>query len=235
MKTSLHVHGSAIGGNPSSGELMRLYKLMWRRFGFLDWWPGETKEEVFIGAILTQQTTWKNVEKAIANLRKAKLLSVKGLSDADVSEISTHIKPSGYYRQKAMRLKGACSQIIKNYGSLENLFSLETPDLRETLLNIKGIGPETADSITLYAAGKPTFVIDAYTKRIMARAFGTSETASYYELKELFESSLKRDARLYNDFHAQFVELGKNYCKTKPLCADCPVKGMCRYGKRNGA
>lgn len=224
-------YANALYKPPKTADLMKLYKLMFSRSGFLDWWPGDTKEEIFVGAILTQQTTWKNVEKAMANLKAAKLLSIKQLSNATTNEIGSCIKPSGYYRQKSNHLKGACSYILKNYGSLEGLFKLKTKELRKTLLSIKGIGPETADSIILYAAEKPTFVIDAYTKRIMGRVFGTSQDMSYSELKSLFESSLRPNTDLYNDFHAQFVELGKNYCKTKPLCGSCPVKVMCKYVK----
>jgi endonuclease-3 related protein len=208
---------------------MKLYGSMGSRFGFLNWWPGDTKDEIFIGAILTQQTTWTNVEKAISNLKKSKALSVRALSRMETSIIEKLVRPSGYYRQKAKRLKLLSSTIMSEYGSLEGLFGLGQEALRKTLLGMKGIGPETADSIMLYAAGKPTFVIDAYTKRIMYRVFGTPANIDYDSLKEVFESALPKNPALYKDFHAQFVELGKSHCKTKPLCNHCPAFGLCKY------
>ncbi len=218
--------------NPSKltrKDLMALYGSMRSRFGFLDWWPGDSADEVFIGAILTQNTSWKNVEKAIANLSDYGLLGVSQIADASLSRIEKAIRPSGYYKQKALRLKSICSGIMHNYGSLGSLFSIKMPKLRETLLSMNGIGPETADSIILYAAEKPTFVIDAYTRRIMNRVFGTSPEIGYESLKLCFESKLKRDITLFNDYHAQFVELGKNYCRSRPICNGCPVNSMCRY------
>ncbi len=216
---------------PGSGEPLFLYRLLRSRFGFLDWWPGDTKEEVFVGAILTQQTSWKNVEKAISNLKGCDAVSIEKIASMDLHRLEQLVRPSGYYRQKAMRLKQACSYIINSYGSLDSFFRLGGSELRLKLLSIKGIGPETADSIALYAAGKPSFVIDAYTKRIMHRIYGTSEGISYEELKAYFERSLGEDAELYNDFHAQFVELGKRYCRAKPLCSGCPACHICAYAK----
>ncbi|MEM0154492.1 MAG: hypothetical protein QW814_01505 [Methanothrix sp.] len=208
---------------------MELYGLMRRRFGFLNWWPGDTKDEIFIGAILTQQTSWKNVEKAISNLKKSRAMSVSMLSRMDTAGIEKLVKPSGFYRQKAKRLKSLSSIIMSKHRSLKGLFNLSAEKLRETLLGMDGIGPETADSIILYAAGKPTFVVDAYTKRIMHRVFGIDPSISYDGLKAIFESSLPKKLELYKDFHAQFVELGKRYCKTKPLCIECPAFKLCKY------
>ena len=208
---------------------MRLYNLMRSRFGFLNWWPGDTEDDIFIGAILTQQTTWSNVEKAISNLRESQALSVSALSGMEAAEIERLVKPSGYYRQKANRLKSLSSTIISEHGSLDGLLSLSPKALRETLIKMKGIGPETADSIMLYAAGKPSFVIDAYTKRIMHRIFGTPLSIDYDSLKAVFESALPKKLELYKDFHAQFVELGKRYCKTKPECGECPAALLCLY------
>ncbi len=198
-------------------------------FGFLNWWPGDTKDEIFIGAILTQQTTWLNVEKAISNLKGSRALSIRALSRMETSDIEKLVRPSGYYRQKAGRLSSLSSKIISDYGSLSGLLSLDTKVLRKTLLDMRGIGPETADSIVLYAAGKPTFVIDAYTRRIMHRVFGIPADISYDSLKAVFESALPQKLELYKDFHAQFGELGKRYCKTKPACGECPAAKLCRY------
>lgn len=207
-----------------------VYKKLRRRFGFLNWWPGDTPFEIFIGAILTQQTSWKNVEKAITNIKKANCMSLDCIAETDLRKLEQLVKPAGYYHQKAARLKSITSSIYKEYGSLDKLFELSKDELRNKLLSYKGIGKETADSIILYAAGKPIFVIDAYTKRIMHRVEGTPLSISYDELQEYFENSVKNDLMLYKDMHAQFVELGKQFCKKEPLCNECPLKYICRYG-----
>lgn len=189
--------------------------------------------------MLTQQTTWKNVEKAIANLRDAGCLSMERIADARIGELERLIRPSGYYRQKARRLRNLCRSIVGEYGSLKGLLILEKRALREALLSYSGIGKETADSIVLYAANKPAFVIDAYTKRAMHRINPEMpEDIEYDRLQEYFERSVKRRLDLYKDFHAQFVELGKNYCRKRdPLCGRCPLRDMCSTGisRKNGA
>ncbi len=210
-----------------------LYRKLLRRFGNLDWWPGETQDEIIIGAILTQQASWKNVEKAIANLRAAGCLDFRKIDKMDKEQLEECIRPSGFYRQKASRLKGFAKHLFSRYGSLGELLSKEAGPLREELLAISGIGKETADSIILYAAGKPVFVIDAYTKRIMSRVYGSAEDIDYDELRSGISYSIPIDLELYKDFHAQFVELGKRYCRTKPLCNGCPVKSYCRYYASN--
>lgn len=208
-----------------------IYKRLRHRFGFLDWWPGETKFEILVGAILTQQTTWVNVEKAISGLRSAKVLSLDKIAGMDRRTLERIIRPSGYYRQKAARLIGVCKSVMHEYGSLKELFSLNKGELRDVLLSYNGIGNETADSIILYAANKPVFVIDAYTKRAMHRIDPRiSENISYEDLQKYFEKRVRRNAVLYQDMHAQFVELGKRYCRTKPLCGDCPLNRICTYG-----
>ncbi len=210
----------------------RIYDKLRGRFGFLNWWPGDTHFEIFVGAVLTQQTTWKNVEKAIANIKRAGRMDLDSISRMHLRNLEAMVKPSGYYRQKARRLHDICSIIKREYGSIDGLFKLGSAELRARLLSMKGIGEETADSIALYAAGKPTFVVDAYTRRIMHRIdHKISEKISYGDLKLMFESNLKPDLTLYKDFHAQFVELGKNICKKRdPLCGGCPLKSVCETG-----
>jgi endonuclease-3 related protein len=209
-----------------------IYKLLRKRFGFQDWWPGDTPLEVFVGAILTQQTSWKNVERAIANIKEAGLMRFDRLSGIGLSRMERLVRPSGFYRQKAKRLRDILRCIRRDYGSLEGFMALDALELRERLLEFSGIGNETADSIVLYAAEKPTFVIDSYTKRIMHRVDPSiDEDIAYDALKGYFESRIDRDLTLYQDFHAQFVELGKRFCrKREPVCADCPLRITCSFG-----
>ena len=192
----------------------------------MGWWPGDTPDEIIIGAILTQQASWKNAEKAISNLREAGLLSLAKIRSERLSALQKQIKPSGFYRQKAGRLKSFSKHLFSNYGSLDEMFEMRLPELRAELLSINGIGNETADSILLYAACRKVFVVDAYTKRIMSRIYGTDEGIDYCKLQAFISSKIDSSLELYQDFHAQFVELGKNYCKTKPLCNGCPVNNV---------
>ncbi len=218
-------------GYPLLEKPLDLYRAMRKRFGFLNWWPGETKFEILVGAVLTQQTSWKNVEKAIAELRKADCLSLECVSSVNARRLEKLVRQSGFYRQKAARLKGICSYISDNYRSLDAMFVKDPQELRKELLGLNGIGKETADSIILYAAEKPIFVIDAYTRRAVSRLSGgaVEESIDYDTLRLYFESKIPRDVTLYKDFHAQFVELGKGFCKTKPLCSECPLNGSCIY------
>ena len=208
---------------------LEVYETLRSHFGFLDWWPGDTADEILIGAVLTQNTSWKNAEKAVLNLKKEGMLSVKKLSTTSIANLQRMIMPSGYYRQKALRLRDICSYITTNYATLENFFSKDTADLRKELLSLNGIGPETADSIILYSAEKPIFVIDAYTRRAVQRIYGEKNERGYAELQSLIQHNIPKGIKLYNDFHAQFVELGKNYCRKKPLCGECPLHGACRH------
>lgn len=220
----------------SKPSALEIYRRLRKRFGYLDWWPGETSFEVLVGAILTQNTSWKNVERAIANLKAEDCLDLGKMCDVGTGALEKMLRPSGYFRQKAGRLKSICNRIRKDYGTLENFYSLDQDELREKLLSMKGIGKETADSIVLYSAEKPTFVIDTYTRRSMSRIMkGTLEgdEAPYDDLKSYFETNVPRRLSLYKDFHAQLVELGKNYCKKRnPLCRECPLIELCRYGNR---
>lgn len=208
--------------------LTKQYELLRKRFGFLDWWPGETKLEIVVGAILTQNTSWTNVEKAISNLKKEDALELRKLATMQSGKLQRLIRPSGFYRQKAKRLKYILSYVAANYGTLENLFGKNKTELRKELLGLSGIGNETADSIVLYAAEKPTFVIDAYTRRIMHRVYGMAEAIEYLKLQRHITDRIPEELELYKDFHAQFVMLAKNHCRKKPLCEDCPLERNCR-------
>lgn len=216
----------------SGTNLLGLYGLLEAHFGFLDWWPGETRLEILVGAVLTQQTSWKNVELAISNLKGSGSLDLDSMASMPLPRLERLVRPSGYFRQKARRLRSICASIKRNYGSLDALLSLKTQKLRESLLEMDGIGKETCDSIILYAAEKPVFVVDAYTKRIMSRIFSTDPDIGYDDLQLLFHKRMNPDVRLFKDFHAQFVELGKGYCrKSYPICGSCPANSICRYAR----
>jgi endonuclease-3 related protein len=211
----------------SRQTLQDIYERLIRRFGPQHWWPGETPFEIIAGAILTQNTNWGNVEKAIGNLKKNNLLTPDKLHGLSTVELAELIRPAGYYNIKAGRLKSFLNRLFEKFdGRLERLESLSTDRLREELLSIKGIGPETADSICLYAFNKPVFVVDAYTGRILGRHRLLEPGAGYEDIRMLFESSLPREVPLYNEFHALLVRLGKEYCKTKAQCPGCPLEDL---------
>jgi len=205
--------------------LLKIYNSLYNYFGPLNWWPGATPFEVMLGAILTQNTAWRNVEKAINNLKKENLLKPLKLYNINQEELAQLIKPSGYYNIKAKRLKNFISFFVEEFeGSTEKMFLGDGRELRKKLLNVNGIGPETADSILLYAGRKPFFVVDAYTKRIFSRHKLISKDSTYYEIQEFFIKNLDRDVKLFNEFHAQIVMLGKTICTSKnPDCAKCPI------------
>ncbi|MBI1738626.1 MAG: endonuclease III domain-containing protein [Acidobacteria bacterium] len=205
--------------------LQEYYNALFRALGPQNWWPARTPFEVIVGAILTQNTAWTNVEKAITNLRRERLLTPAALQRVAQKKLARLIRSSGYFRQKAKKLKAFVKFLRREYsGSLARMFRAPTAELREKLLSVHGIGPETADSILLYAARHPVFVVDAYTKRILSRHGLASEKAGYEELRALFEKTLPRDAQLYNEFHGLIVMTGKHWCKTKnPLCEECPL------------
>jgi endonuclease-3 related protein len=210
-------------------KLLKIYQGLLNHFGHRNWWPGDTKWEIIIGAILTQNVSWKNVETAIANLKKAQCFELEEIYNAPVEIIAEHIRSSRYYNMKAKKLKAIAAHIMEKYGGNIDLFlqadkGLEV--LRQELLGIWGIGPETADSILLYAGKLPTFVVDAYTKRIFSRLGIFPEKISYDEMRDFFMKNLPRDERLFNDYHAQIVALGHHICKNAPQCEKCPLKGM---------
>ena len=206
-------------------KLMELYNAMHRFFGPQAWWPGDGPLEVMIGAVLTQNTNWKNVERAIDNLRKKNLIDIEKLVQLDTNELAELIRPAGYFSVKAKRLKNLIHFIHENYGGdLQRFFELSVTQLREELLSVNGIGYETADDIILYAACKPAFVVDTYTYRIMLRHLLISQDDDYMAIKALFEDNLPADVELFNEYHALLVAVGKNYCKkTNPLCEKCPL------------
>jgi endonuclease-3 related protein len=194
-------------------------------FGPQHWWPGETELEVIVGAVLTQNTNWKNVEKAILNLKEKGLLSLFRLNALSVSDLAQLIRPAGYFNIKAKRLKNLIDLLREEYHlDLSELLEKETDTLRQELLSVNGIGPETADSILLYAANRPVFVVDAYTHRILKRHGMTDEQTDYHELQSLFMEHLPDDPSLYNEFHALIVKTGKEYCRREPLCHLCPLQ-----------
>ncbi|MFH0732935.1 MAG: endonuclease III domain-containing protein [Candidatus Omnitrophota bacterium] len=203
---------------------------MFKIYGPRNWWPANSPFEVIVGAILTQNTSWRNVDKAIRNLKKKRKLSPRALHNIGKTELASLIRPSGYYNIKAKRLKSFIDFLFKKHkGSLKSLFSGAAGSLRAKLLNINGIGPETADSIILYAANKPVFVVDAYTKRILQRQGLIKKSASYEKVQQLFEGNLPKSSRLFNEYHALIVEHAKTICKKKPLCALCALRKDCKY------
>ncbi len=211
----------------TGAKLTEIYNLLYERFGPQHWWPGETQFEIITGAILTQNTNWPNVEKAIINLKNTDSLTPEKFYKMDISELAGLIRPAGYYNIKAKRLKNFINWLFKNYsGNLAEVEKLSTERLREQLLSITGIGPETADSMLLYAFNRCVFVVDAYTARIITRHRLIAPGAEYEEFKYLFESNLPRDTTLFNEYHALLVRLGKEFCKTKARCASCPLEKL---------
>lgn len=209
-----------------SEKLFKIYNAMYEEYGPQHWWPGETPFEVVVGAVLTQNTAWTNVEKAIANLKRRGLLSPERLYSLPHNRLASLIKPSGYYNIKARRLKGLLEFMLNHYkGSLEEMAAVDTGVMREQLLRVNGIGPETADSILLYAFSKPSFVVDAYTKRVLSRHGLIRQDADYHEVQRLFMENLPADASLFNEYHALFVKIGKERCRKRmPLCEGCALE-----------
>jgi len=212
-----------------TAELLReMYERLYARFGPRDWWPADSPFEIMVGAILTQNTNWKNVERAIDNLKRAGFLSLPAMSELSQDLLAEYIRPAGYYNIKAGRLRNFFGFVNKEWdGDLDFFLQQPAAVLREQLLSIKGIGPETADSMALYAAGHPVFVVDAYTHRILLRHEIIDESFGYHEIQELFMDNLEEDARQFNEYHALIVQVGKEYCKkSKPDCSHCPLAGL---------
>jgi endonuclease III related protein len=204
--------------------LLQIYKRLYKFYGPQGWWPGRTRFEVIVGAILTQNTAWSNVEKAISNLKEAKLLSPDALRRADNNKLAGLIRSAGYYNIKTKRLKNFISFLYAKYdGRLGNLSYLPAEILRKELLAVNGIGPETCDSIMLYAFKRPVFVVDAYTKRVFSRRGFFDEGADYSKIQKFFMNNLPKDERIYNEYHALIVRLAKDFCRTVPNCGPCPL------------
>jgi endonuclease-3 related protein len=207
--------------------LMEIYRKLYQAYGPRNWWPGETSFEVMVGAILTQNTSWRNVEKAIQKLKAKRVLNPQGIYDMKRSQLASLIKSSGYYRIKADRLKSFIDFLFEEYdGDLKKMNRRKLVELRKKLLGVKGIGPETADSILLYGLKKPIFVVDAYTKRVLSRHGVISEKASYEEIQKLLMDHLPLDEKLFNEYHALIVQAGKMVCKKIPRCDICPIRGI---------
>jgi len=211
-------------------KLMEIFCLLLAHFGKRHWWPGDTSLEIIFGCILTQNVTWKNVEEAINNLKQHNLINLGTIITTSDEKLGSLLKSTRYYNQKAANIKSFCYHLNDNFdGKLDNLFSMDVSSLRKHLLTLKGIGKETADSIILYAANKPIFVVDAYTKRIFSRLGYFNKDASYDEVQDLFMQNMPHDVYIFNEFHALIVCLGQNICKnTNPLCSSCLLESMCK-------
>jgi endonuclease-3 related protein len=205
--------------------LEEIYQRLYAVFGPQHWWPAQTPFEVIIGAILTQNTTWVNVEKAIRNLKQRKFLTPKALKKVPQNQLARLIRSTGYYNQKAKKTKSFIKFLFDNYGgSLKRMFQEDFLILRAKLLDVNGIGLETADSILLYAGDKPMFVVDAYTRRILSRHNLIKPDASYCEIQNYFMDNLENKVKLFNEYHALLVRLGKEICKKRPDCGICPLR-----------
>ena len=212
--------------------LRQFYGLMSAHHGKTHWWPGDTPFEICIGAILTQNTAWTNVEKAIINLKREKLLAPRALLAADTETVESALRPSGYFRQKAVRVRLFCQHLVDHYGgSVARMAKRPLAELRPELLALNGIGPETADDILLYACGRPVFVVDAYTRRIFSRHGLVPGDIKYEALRAFFEENLVGDVDYFKEYHGLIVWTGKDYCKTRPNCAGCPLQGTLKRGQ----
>jgi endonuclease III related protein len=215
-------------GQESTEAVRRIYDTLFGWFGPQGWWPAEDDFEMVVGAILTQSTAWANVVKAIDELRAAGALDVAAMAEASEERLALLVRGSGYFRQKARKLKAFVGYLGEHHdGSLRGLFHVKLPDIRGELLGIWGIGPETADSIILYGARQPIFVVDAYTRRIFSRLGLTPPDASYEQLQGLFRDHLVPSVPLFQEYHALLVALGKNVCRPRPLCGSCPLRDIC--------
>jgi endonuclease-3 related protein len=227
LKWAAHGYSGAMN---RSAPWLAPYRLLLERHGPQHWWPGETPFEVMVGAVLTQNTAWGNVEKAIAGLKRAGALSCRAILDLSDAALAELIRPAGYFNVKARRLKALCGFLMERgvAEAPERLAAQATPaELRRSLLGVHGIGEETADSILLYALNLPRFVVDAYTRRAFGRLGLLDGGESYAEIQRLFETELPADIGLYNEYHALIVRLGKEHCRPKPRCTDCPLNTIC--------
>jgi endonuclease-3 related protein len=205
----------------------QVYRHLYKSLGPQGWWPGDSPFEVMVGAVLVQNTAWKNVVRAIDNLKRAKVLTPRKLYALSTDELSELIRPAGYFRIKAKRLHNLVKFFVEEYrGSIAAMQKVDTHELRSQLLAVNGIGPETADSILLYAVGKPVMVVDTYTNRVFSRHGWVPQGTAYHPLQEHVTAQLPADATLYNEFHALLVHVGHHYCSTNPHCEECPLREM---------
>lgn len=224
--------GLHLGENMKQTKLTDIYRLLLELYGNRGWWPGENQDEIAIGAILAQSVAWQNVEKALRNLKQRGVCSLAKLVELEQDELAALIVPTLYYNQKAERLLRFARYFQAEAGyDFARLFSGEINGLRSRLLFLKGLGPETVDSLLLYAGDRLVFVVDAYTRRLLYRLGLTAEKASYDELQDYICRRIPRDLALYKDFHAQIVCLCKDICKAKPRCGDCPLREVCQAGR----
>ena len=213
---------------------IQIYHALQSYYGSRDWWPAETPFEVVIGAILTQNTNWNNVETAITSLRQANALTINAIMQLSQQELEQLIRPSGFFRQKAERLQLFCHYIQQHYqGCLDNFLEREMTLVRDELLTLKGVGPETADSILLYAGHHPSFVVDSYTMRLFKRLGILTGTEKYPQVRALFMAQLPVDVQLYNEYHAMIVNHCKEFCRKQPQCNNCPCADICLEPNRN--
>jgi endonuclease-3 related protein len=207
-------------------RLLKIFNILLTSFGKRHWWPGETPLEIVVGAMLTQNTSWKNVEKAIENMKKEGVLDVERLYEINIEKLSEIIRPSGFFNIKSKRLKNIVHVIYNKYDrTVENMVNTETDTLRNVLLSVNGVGPETADSILLYALNKPVFVVDAYTKRFLKNHNLYNGNGEYHEIQKFFMDNLQSDVCLFNEFHALIVCLCQIHCRKVPICSECPLEG----------
>ena len=220
--------------DPTAARLMRIFDRLFERYGERYWWPADTPFEVCVGAILTQNTNWLNVEKAIGNLRRESVLSLEALLAIDQETLAGLIRPSGFYNLKSVRLKAFIDWLAGNYGDLDRMFQGDWRKLRVELLAVPGIGRETCDCILLYAGGKPSFVVDAYTRRLFSRIGLVAERDGYEKVRTLFMDALPDDPALFNEYHALIVEQCKRHCRKRPLCTGCPLQSICLFAQPSG-
>ncbi|MBA7474932.1 Endonuclease III [subsurface metagenome] len=219
-----------MGNQAIRQRILHIYHQLVARYGPQHWWPAPEPFEIIVGAILTQSAAWRNVEKAITNLKAARALSPEALRRLPLAGVAGLIHPCGYYNAKALKLKFLANWLGEHYGDdLNKLFANNTDTLRQQLLDIHGIGQETADSIILYAANQPIFVIDAYTRRVISRIGLAPSSNSYAAYQNLFMNNLPADTKLFNEYHALLVRLAKDVCRKRPLCPRCCLNNRCRY------
>lgn len=206
----------------------QVFEDLYKHYGEQQWWPAESSFEVMVGAILTQNTAWVNVEKAISNLKQANILSPQGIINTDISTLAESLRPSGYFNVKAKRLISFCSWYVQQ-GEFDVLAAIATADLRKALLSVHGVGEETADDILLYAFDRPVFVVDAYTKRLFSRLGLLDGDANYHTVQSVFHENLQRDVTLFNEYHALIVIHCKDVCRKKPHCKSCCLRQVCQF------